>query len=265
MSAFIETLIATANAEVGVTEKPLGSNRGPKVDEYQRRTGYKPGVFWCLCYLYWCLDETCQKLDIDNTFLRTGGCDEFLVWAKAKGIVSTTPEPGDIGFVMASATDATHVFLVASVSGSTLTTLEGNSNMGGSNNGVAVVRRTRTKKSSYVYARVGKLAPNLNLPGRTMRLIGPDGFSLDMQVVRGKSLAPIRTVVKELGFKDGRTVADHDFAYSKDDNTVSVQGSAIPAEVTLKAGSAHCHVTKLLTFLGWNIAVDVPNASVTAS
>lgn len=265
MSAFIDTLISIANAEVGVTEKPLGSNRGPKVDEYQRRAGYKPGVFWCLCYLYWCLDETCQKLDIDNTFIRTGSCDDFVAWARAKGIVSTTPEPGDFGFVMASAADATHVFLVASVSGSTLTTLEGNSNMGGSNNGIAVVRRTRAKKSSYVYARVGKIIPDLSLPGRTMHLAGPNGFGLDMQVVRGKSMAPIRKVVKELGFKDGRQVTDQDFVYSKDDNTVSVLGSVIPAEVTLQAGSAHCHVTKLLTYLGWNISVDVPNATVTAS
>lgn len=264
MSAFIQTLISIANAEVGVTEKPLGTNRGPRVDEYQRRTGYQPGVFWCLCYLYWCLDETCQKLDIDNPFIRTGGCDQFVAWARGKNILKTSPESGDFGFVIQNGNDATHVFLVVSVAGSTMTTLEGNSNMGGSSNGIAVVRRTRQMKSSYVYARVNDVVPGVQLPGRTMRLVGPNSFALDMEVVRGKSLAPIRKVVKELGFKDGQVVTDQDITFNKDENAVSVKGSVIPAEVTLKSGAAHCHVVKLLTFLGWTFTVDVPNATVTA-
>lgn len=38
----------------GVTEQPLGSNRGPKVDEWTKFCGLTPPVFWCGCFAAYC-------------------------------------------------------------------------------------------------------------------------------------------------------------------------------------------------------------------
>jgi len=36
------TVIEIAKAEIGVRESPIGSNRGPRVDQYLEATGYNP-------------------------------------------------------------------------------------------------------------------------------------------------------------------------------------------------------------------------------
>lgn len=41
-------------AKLGITEKPPSSNRGPYIDEWQRISGYAPGVSWCLCFVNAC-------------------------------------------------------------------------------------------------------------------------------------------------------------------------------------------------------------------
>ena len=37
-----DSVLVFARAELGVQEQPRGSNRGPKVDEYQRATWLEP-------------------------------------------------------------------------------------------------------------------------------------------------------------------------------------------------------------------------------
>ena len=64
--SFTEKLIEKAKSQVGVQEEPNGSNSGPKVKEYQRRAGYSFPVPWCMCFLYWCIDEVCIDLEIEN-------------------------------------------------------------------------------------------------------------------------------------------------------------------------------------------------------
>lgn len=46
--------VAAAMAKRGVTESPLGSNRGEFVDMVTRFCGLAPPVFWCGCFSAWC-------------------------------------------------------------------------------------------------------------------------------------------------------------------------------------------------------------------
>lgn len=36
--------------DVGIREKPEGSNRGTRIDRYVRRAGIEPPVWWCACW-----------------------------------------------------------------------------------------------------------------------------------------------------------------------------------------------------------------------
>jgi hypothetical protein len=113
--SFVEQLIRIAESQIGVQEEPKGSNTGKTVKEYQRRAGYSSPVTWCMCFLYWCIDEVCIDLDIENEAKRTGECDTFVNWRRSKGIERQTPAAGGLGFVMKSEHDAVHVFLVTSI------------------------------------------------------------------------------------------------------------------------------------------------------
>jgi len=43
--------LSWADACVGITEHPPGSNRGPRINEWQVQAGYDPGVAWCCCFV----------------------------------------------------------------------------------------------------------------------------------------------------------------------------------------------------------------------
>jgi hypothetical protein len=46
-----------ARSKLGVSEQPLGSNRGPEVDAWTRFCGLTPPVFWCGCFAAFCVVE----------------------------------------------------------------------------------------------------------------------------------------------------------------------------------------------------------------
>jgi hypothetical protein len=52
-----EAAIAYGKAQVGVSESPPNSNRGPKIDEWNRAVGTSPGpnAFWCGAFVNACL------------------------------------------------------------------------------------------------------------------------------------------------------------------------------------------------------------------
>jgi CHAP domain len=66
--------LAFAVTQIGVREKPLGSNRGPEVDEYLKSTGTPIGSFWCMAFVYFCYREGASKTGLANPFPRTAGC-----------------------------------------------------------------------------------------------------------------------------------------------------------------------------------------------
>ena len=152
-----ETLrVAAAQQAAGVREEPLGSNRGAIVDDYQLRTGLRPGHAWCACFVYWCFDEAAKHLGRANPVIKTAGCQDHWNRAGAAGITRISAnragadpdliKPGMI-FIMGFDGGFGHTGLVESVAGGFMTTLEGNSNSGGGREGIGVVRLTRKIRS----------------------------------------------------------------------------------------------------------------------
>lgn len=58
-SPLLAAILRNARSQIGVMEKPPGSNRGPEVDTYVKRVGCNPAdkLAWCAAFVYFCFDE----------------------------------------------------------------------------------------------------------------------------------------------------------------------------------------------------------------
>lgn len=148
--------IEVARSQIGVMENPPGSNRGKQVEEYQRSVGVSPGEPWCAAFVYWCFARAAKELNIVNPVVKTGGVLDHWNRAYNKGIrrVSCSQAVEDPSLVLPGfvfiidtgpAGGAGHTGLVEQVEGGMLTTIEGNTNEGGSREGIGVFRRKQRK------------------------------------------------------------------------------------------------------------------------
>ena len=144
-------VLGVAGKEVGVLEDPIGSNCGPRVNQYLESVGDTGGFPWCAAFVYWCFQQAASALKIPNPATRTAGAVDVWEEAGARGIrrvasAEAADRPGLVQpgmvFVIATAGGHGHVGLVERVSGVVLTTIEGNTNDGGSREGIGVFRRT---------------------------------------------------------------------------------------------------------------------------
>jgi hypothetical protein len=133
-------LIAIARKQVGVKEHPLGSNRGPEVDAYNRSAATDMGAPWCAAVKVWCHTEI---------GLPCRGNAYSPSWF-VKAWVTLTPQPGDYALVyfpkMGRFAHTIVVIESAKYSGSRcveVVTLEGNTNAQGSREGDQFARRNR--------------------------------------------------------------------------------------------------------------------------
>jgi hypothetical protein len=147
----VETLRFAAK-QIGVMEQPLGSNRGPQVDFYLKSVGADLGTPWCAAFVYFCFQQAAVGLGSANPVIRTASVLDHWNRAGAAGIPRlgrdecvATPSlvrPGMI-FIIINSNGSGHCGLVESVTGSLLTTIEGNTNDTGSREGIGVFRRQK--------------------------------------------------------------------------------------------------------------------------
>jgi hypothetical protein len=146
-------VLEVAASQVGVMEDPPGSNRGPQVDQYLRAVGLHPaaGSFpWCAAFVYFCAQQAGQDLGRPNPMIKTAGVLEHWSEAGTRRIPRVLPEqasenptlvkPGQI-FLLSTGGGHGHMGLIEQVKGGKLLTIEGNTNDGGSREGVGVFRR----------------------------------------------------------------------------------------------------------------------------
>ena len=147
-----ESIVQTALAEVGTKE--LGkSNRGPRVDEYQRATWLKPGDWgaWCASFVCWVIREAMKAENIKETsgFKRpqTAGAFDFERWSLAQDSTTQTRKPcgKDIerGDLVIWSFSHISIALGPPDSKGMLKTVDGNSNAKGSRTGGMVCEPTR--------------------------------------------------------------------------------------------------------------------------
>lgn len=143
--------LAVAITQIGVREQPPGSNRGPEVNGYLRSVGSPPGHAWCAAFVYWCYEQASIGAGVRNPCPRTAGVRAM--WARSRsvggavclpaaGLQSAWVRPGML-FARRGTGWTGHIGFVETVSDGFLTTIEGNTNDGGSREGVGVYRRRR--------------------------------------------------------------------------------------------------------------------------
>lgn len=129
------------------------SNCGPWVRSYMEG-GDGDTYFWCAGFVCTILDFACTHLGIDFTSIiaNTESCDILAQTAIADGRFISKSEarnnwnliqPGDIFLMKRTTNDWNHTGIVTHVTDSTITTIEGNTNMANSRNGFGVLSRVR--------------------------------------------------------------------------------------------------------------------------
>jgi lysozyme family protein len=156
IGSLLAEILRVAAGEVGVMEVPPGSNRGPRVDEYLNSVGAGLlGQPWCMAFIYWCFVQASQTLGVANPAPRTAGVKQSWRMAQSLDGITIVPHakamtdpslvtPGMVFYIDTGGIHG-HAGFVADVIGGTLVTVEGNTNEGGSSNGIGVFHRSQRK------------------------------------------------------------------------------------------------------------------------
>ncbi|MEL7589403.1 MAG: CHAP domain-containing protein [Prolixibacteraceae bacterium] len=148
-SVLLNKAVSIAESQLGTMEDPPGSNRGMMVEQYQSRAGISPGDPWCAAFVYWCFSEAAGAAGVPNPLPRTGSCMYHWDHARGRRILKNKATnnpalliPGHI-FIINHGNYRGHTGIVTSVKNGYIQTVEGNSNTGGSREGLAVVSLSR--------------------------------------------------------------------------------------------------------------------------
>lgn len=153
-----ERVLAFAREELAahVQEEPHGSNRGARVDEYNRTAGVVLGSPWCLAFAYWCVGHAAAHTGVVVPICRTGSCHVLFDWADVAGRLLGTPVPGCVGLVRGGPFGHEHAVVVEAVlPGGRLATVEGNTNADGAVEGYEVARHTFRRAADLDFVDAG--------------------------------------------------------------------------------------------------------------
>ena len=158
-SKLMAKALKIAVSQIGIREKPLGSNRGKEVEEYLLSVGLGGGNPWCMAFIYWCFEEAVNSSRIHNPLFKTGHVLTHWIEAGRRNTPRISHlqainnpaliQPGMIFIIdTGSPGGAGHTGLVEKVIGGKLITIEGNTNDGGVREGIGVFRRQARKIAS---------------------------------------------------------------------------------------------------------------------
>lgn len=153
-SVLVQGAIEFATSQIGIMERPLGSNRGPEVDRYLRAVGLNPvgnSFAWCVAFTHFCYLKAAETLGVDNPHIQTAGVlDHWNRAGRKPGVLRVTRaqatsnpalvKPGSL-FVIDLGSGLGHSGMVVSTANGRMVTIEGNTNDSGSRNGIGVFRR----------------------------------------------------------------------------------------------------------------------------
>lgn len=201
-----ELALKKAISQIGVKEQPAGSNRGPKVDQYQEAdslTNPDHGYAWCASFVNWCFREVDRPL---VELGRSASVAILLAAAKQHGWAHTeTPEPGDLvcydwdtlagpGKIIGDE-HADHIGIVRSVNADgSFTAVEGNTAVGNDSNGGEVMDRLRSRSMVEGFIRV----PGGYAMVRRYRLLRGDEVLGEFRLAR--VLTKVARIVRSLGY-----------------------------------------------------------------
>lgn len=161
MTASVNQFLRVARSQLGYHEGKdhTGWNNDTKFGKWYG-LNFNP---WCGMFLSWCANQI-GSADIMPRFAYTPDGER---WFKDRGQWGTKPKVGAFGFLHTPGFRnglAHHVFVVEAVHGNTFTTVEGNTNTTGSDQGDGVYRLTRANSSRFTFGYPKyKTAPTVDL------------------------------------------------------------------------------------------------------
>jgi len=151
MAYTVESAIKVAHAEIGYRES--GSN-DTKYNRWLGKIGGYPhdgyGYPWCCSFQSWVVHKAGGRPGVDAP--KTAGCLAAVAWFREKSRWYLNPKVGD--WVFYGPGGGTHVELVVGVTGSTITTIGGNTggSLGGAYyNGDGVYKKVVSRSDSRIY------------------------------------------------------------------------------------------------------------------
>ena len=152
MGTTANIILELARKEIGTKEVPAGSNKVKYNESYYGRPVSGDGYAWCAAFVWWLFQRAgAPELYFDGS--KTAYVPTLLGWARRKGLVVDTPQPGDlICFDFKGTGRAQHVGVCERWDGKYVTSIDGNTGSGNEANGGCVMRRSRHKK--YILAAI---------------------------------------------------------------------------------------------------------------
>ena len=121
-----------AALEIGTAEVPPGSNRGPRVEVYQRGydgAEYLVGQRWCARFARWCFETAAKNLGVPSPFAGwKSDLASALKWreqSRLRRCWTSTPAPGRVALHLTDS-GAGHVTIVESVEQGMVVSVGGN-------------------------------------------------------------------------------------------------------------------------------------------
>lgn len=195
-------VIRIAKGEIGYRET------GTNYTKYNVDLGSIPGYPhhgygypWCASFQSWVAKRA--GLKAGKEYPRTAGCATAVAWFKSHGRFSATPRVGD--WVLYGPGGGTHVELVIAVTGTTITTIGGNTSgsLGGKYyNGDGVYQKTIRRSNGRIYGYghpdYGKASPRpvppaKPFPGRILKLRTP--------YMTGSDVTAVQKCLNRLGYR----------------------------------------------------------------
>jgi hypothetical protein len=145
------TALQIARTYVGQKEEPAGSNWGKFVQDCLKTVGITFPAAWCCAFTHRVYQEAANLLNVPNKHPKTGGVLKCMQLAGAsrqiakKDATDKNILAGYLG-IMDYGKGLGHIYIVVSVVGDAITTIEGNTDASGSRTGGQVMVRHRSLK-----------------------------------------------------------------------------------------------------------------------
>jgi hypothetical protein len=235
-----EAALVYALAEVG--QREASTNWSPRIAEYLKSVGITFPAPWCAAFTFFCTHRALTAHGLPVPVVRSGYCPTIRQWAEDAEVLHSVPQEGDY-FLYHSGGRARHIGFVTSVDNNRFGTVEGNTNLGGSPEGVGVFRRTRPRADRYRFVR---WVDALNLPESrgSVALYVSGSHWADIPLIAGRALVPVRWWGEKMKFR-----VDWDAAAQG----VEFNGRPLETELTLIEGDAFAPIRDVARFSGLKV------------
>lgn len=140
-------ILTIAQQEIGVKERPSGSNNVKYNTAYYGSAVSGSAYPWCCAFVWWVFNQA-GAASLFNGGAKTAYCPTAMAWYQSQGRFHTSDfKPGDVVFFTWSGSRSSpdHIGIVESVNADgTVNTIEGNTSVTSNDNGGAVMRRVRS-------------------------------------------------------------------------------------------------------------------------